>query len=67
MPLSGSAYTVIAGHPNAATFAEQIPPTNMEAYRPQLRFGDALKGLHVYGYKVTRPYGLTSVVCTQAT
>lgn len=31
------------------TFAEQI--TEIEAYRPELRFGDAIKGLFVYGAK----------------
>lgn len=67
VPLSGAAYTVIAGHSKAATFAEQIPASAVEAYRPQLRFSDAVKGLHVYGYKVTRPYALASIVCTQAT
>jgi len=35
------------------TFAEQIVET--EAYRPQKRFADALKGLHVYGGKIIRP------------
>lgn len=35
------------------TYAEQILET--EAYRPELRFADALKGLHVYGGKIIRP------------
>lgn len=67
VPVNGSAYTVIAGHKIAATFADNIPAGTVEAYRPPLRFGDAMKGLQVYGYKVTRPYALASVVCTQAT
>lgn len=67
VPVSTLAYTVIAGHAVAATYAEQIPSNDVEAYRPQLRFADAMKGLHVYGYKVTRPYALASVVATQAT
>lgn len=66
VPVSSSAYTIIAGHSVAATFAEQVPPNNLEAFRPELRFADAMKGLHVYGYKVTRPYALASVVATQA-
>lgn len=37
----------------AVTFAEQI--IEMEAYRPELRFADAVKGLNVYGVKVTIP------------
>lgn len=35
------------------TYAEQILET--EAYRPEKRFADALKGLHVYGGKCIRP------------
>lgn len=35
------------------TFAEQI--TEIEAYRPELRFGDAIKGLFVYGAKAAEP------------
>lgn len=46
-------YRVLAGHPMAWSLAEQI--TQVEAYRPQLRFADAVKGLLVYGKKVVRP------------
>lgn len=35
------------------TYAEQI--LDVEAYRPEKRFADALKGLHVYGGKIIRP------------
>ena len=51
---NGTQYKVIAGHPMAYTFAEQIVKT--EAYRPEKRFSDAVKGLHVYGGKLVRPY-----------
>ena len=51
---AGTKYKVIAGHPMAYTFAEQIVKT--EAYRPEKRFSDAVKGLHVYGGKLVRPY-----------
>lgn len=50
---AGTLYKVIAGHPMAYTFAEQIVKT--EAYRPEKRFSDAVKGLHVYGGKLVRP------------
>jgi hypothetical protein len=50
---AGTKYKVIAGHPMALTFAEQIVKT--EAYRPEKRFSDAIKGLHVYGAKLVRP------------
>ena len=51
---AGTKYKVIAGHPMAYTFAEQIVKT--EAYRPEKRFSDAVKGLHVYAGKLVRPY-----------
>lgn len=47
---------VVAGHSMATTFAEQI--NKVEAYRPQSSFGDAIKGLHLYGAKVVRPEAL---------
>lgn len=50
---------VIAGHSWATTFADQIE--SLEAYRPELRFADAMKGLHVYGGKVIRPELLAKV------
>ena len=64
VPVSGSAYTVIAGYNGAATFAEEID--SVKAYSPEGSFGDAMKGLHVYGYKVTQPVALSSVVATSA-
>lgn len=64
VPVSGSAYTVIAGHPMAATLAEQI--NDPEALRPEGSFSDAMKGLHLYGQKITRPDQLASVVATSA-
>lgn len=51
---SGTKYKIIAGHPMACSYAEQI--RKVEAYRPEKRFSDAVKGLHVYGAKVVRPY-----------
>ena len=51
-PASG-VFNVVASSPICGTFAEQILKT--EAYRPEKRFGDAVKGLHVYGAAVTRP------------
>ena len=50
---------ILAGHNMAATFADQIE--SIEAYRPELRFADAMKGLHVYGSKVVRPELLAKV------
>ena len=50
---SATSFAVVASVPEATTYAEQIVKT--EKYRPQDSFSDAVKGLHVYGAKVTRP------------
>jgi len=45
---------ILAGAGNyATTFANQV--TEMEAFKPERRFGDAVKGLEVYGAKVLEP------------
>ena len=44
-------YSMIASVPASTTYAEQI--VNTEAYRLEKRFADGVKGLHVYGAKVT--------------
>jgi len=50
---SGTKYKIVAGVPMATTYAEQI--VDLVTYKPEKRFGDAVKGLHVYGSKVIRP------------
>lgn len=52
----GSQDVFMAGHSFAITKAVGLAKT--EAYRPPLRFADAIKGLALYGAKTTRPYGL---------
>ncbi|MGE7946478.1 P22 coat protein - protein 5 domain protein [Lysinibacillus sp. NPDC093688] len=47
---------IIAGHNMAWTYAEQA--AQVEGYRMEKRFADAVKGLHLYGAKVTRPEAL---------
>lgn len=37
----------------AVAFAEQL--SEIDAYRPEMRFADAVKGLHLYGAKVVYP------------
>lgn len=64
VPLSSTTYTIIAGYKGACTFAEQV--ASVEAFRPPDDFGDAVKGLYIYGGKVTRPYALASVDADQA-
>jgi len=62
--ISGAKYKVIAGVPEAWTFAQQI--REVEAYRPPLRFADAVKALHLYGAKVTRPSALACLVASKS-
>lgn len=50
---AGEKYKIISGTNEAGSYAEQILKT--EAYRPEKRFSDAVKGLHVYGAKVLQP------------
>ena len=60
----GGVYTVLCGVRQAATYAEQL--MDMDAYRPNDGFNDAVKALQVYGAKVTRPFALSSCEITQA-
>ncbi|MGM9683114.1 MAG: P22 coat protein - protein 5 domain protein [Eubacteriales bacterium] len=46
-------YKCIARTRRAIAFAEQL--SEIEAYRPEKRFSDAVKGLHLYGAKVVYP------------
>jgi hypothetical protein len=55
---AGSQDVVLAGHPMAITFANTV--NKVEAYRPPLRFADALKGLTLYGGRTVRPYALAA-------
>lgn len=57
-----STKALIAGSSIATSYAEQI--NKVEAFRPEKRFADALKGLHLYGGKVVRPEALVSADVT---
>lgn len=61
---SGTKYKIMAGHPMAITYAEQI--SKVEAYRPERRFADAVKGLHLYGAKVIRPEALVVITANKS-
>jgi hypothetical protein len=52
----------LAGTNRAISFAEQI--VEMEAFRPEAKFADAVKGLHVYGAKVIDPNALVTLNIT---
>lgn len=60
---SGDDWAVMAGYPGAITFAEQI--VEVETLRLQTTFGNAVRGLHVYGGKVVRPDALATVVASE--
>ena len=61
---AGGVYTVLAGVKEAATYAEQIQ--SITASQPHDGFTDAVRGLHNYGAKVTRPFALASCEATQS-
>jgi hypothetical protein len=57
-------YKIIAGHSIATTYVEQI--VDLQTYKPEKRFGDGVKGLHVYGAKVVRPTALACLIANKA-
>lgn len=62
--ITGDDYAVLAGYPGAISHAQQI--ASVEAYRPEGRFADALKGLLVFGSKVMRPTGLAVLTASKS-
>lgn len=61
---SKAKYKIIAGTDEGCTYAEQILET--EAFRPEKRFSDAIKGLHVYGAKVTQGAALSVLTANKS-
>lgn len=57
-PGAGAGIYQIVGSRRATTLAEQV--RSIEAFRVEKKFGDGVKGLHVYGAKVTRPTALVA-------
>lgn len=51
---------IIAGHKSAITFASQI--TKMETIRNPNDFGDYIRSLNVYGFKVVKPESLALLI-----
>lgn len=64
VPVATTTYSIMAGTNIATSFAQQIVKT--EAYRPEKRFSDAVKGLAVYGVKVVRPNLLVKLIANRA-
>ncbi len=60
----GMLYKVLAGTNAAGAYAEQL--VEIEAYRMQNNFSDALRGLHVFGAKVIQPSALAVMTINKA-
>lgn len=67
VPVTANKYSIIASNNSTTTFAEQV--TKTEAFRPEASFKDAMKGLLVYGAKVTQgdAVAVLTATFTQAT
>jgi hypothetical protein len=61
--VTGDDYAVMAGVSSAITFAEQI--NKVEAYRPEAKFADAVKGLYLYGAKLVRPDSIATLIASK--
>ena len=58
--VSSGKFSIIGGTKMGFTFASQM--TEMETIRSESTFGDIIRGLQVYGYKVVKPEALTMAV-----
>jgi hypothetical protein len=59
-----SQWHVIAGHSMGFSYAQQL--MNIEAYRDPNSFSDIVRGLIIYGRKVTRPNCIVKGVLTSS-
>lgn len=62
LPNTGGKFSIYAGHKMGLTFASQM--TNMESLRAETTFGNIVRGLQVYGFKVVKPEALALGVVT---
>lgn len=62
LAVSSGKFSIVAGHKMGFTFASQM--TNMETLRSETTFGNIIRGLQVYGYKVVKPEALAMGVVT---
>jgi len=58
--VASSKTSLIAGHKMGFTFASQM--TEMESLRAESTFGNIVRGLQVYGYKVVKPQALAQAI-----
>lgn len=61
---TGGVFHCLSGHKSAITFASQV--VKVESLRLQSKFGDAVRGLNVYGFKTVLPSGLVYMPATVA-
>lgn len=62
LSVTSGKFSIIAGHKMGFTFASQM--TEMETIRSETTFGNIIRGLQVYGYKVVKPEALAMGVIT---
>lgn len=62
LPVTSDKVSILAAHDMATSYADQIVET--KAYNPEKRFSDAIKGLHVYGAKVTEGKAIAKLVAS---
>ena len=60
---ASSKTTILAGTRDAVSFASQI--TNVETLRSTTTFGNIMRGLNVFGFKVVKPEALVAAVVTK--
>ena len=60
---ASSKTTIMAGTRDAVSFASQI--TNVETLRSTTTFGNIMRGLNVFGFKVVKPEALVAAVVTK--
>lgn len=60
---NGTTWSAMAGHKSAVTFASQV--VKVETIRLQETFGNAIRGLNVFGFKVVTPTGLVYMPATK--
>jgi hypothetical protein len=61
--LAAGETAIYAGHAHALTFASQF--TKVETLRSEMTFGQILRGLQVYGYKVVDGTALAQAIVTK--
>lgn len=62
--LAAGEFAIYAGHAHGFTFASQM--TKMETLRSEQTFGQILRGLQVYGYKVLDNIAVAEAIVTKA-